>query len=285
MTENRGPECTSKPTSSQEEGTARQGLDRRRFVGLVGASLAGQWLIDPASSAWSATATPPSGTALVPGYLRASHLAMTNESVIRDLSDPRIPLHDTLRRVIPEGIPLEFISSTGIGKVPLTFDEDCAILRVHGVLPPERFNLAANIEALHLEAEILPEPGMGPFNHYVWGFDTSPVENISGPTRFDVPLGKEAVLDLWTSFEWATRGERRRPRSLAIGKGAESVMTFGTRLTLEDRYGEPRLRPGVYCLPLSDKAQGAFPLVANRDWLVPDELPFLLFSVQPGVQS
>jgi len=282
MTKNRGPECKTF-TGSETEGAARRGLDRRRFVGLVGASLAGQWLIDPASSAWSATAAPPSGASLVPGYLRASHLAMANESVLRDLSDPQIPLHDTLRRVIPEGLPLEFISSTEIGKVPIDFDQGCARVRVHGVLPPREFSLADNVEALHLEAEISLEQETAPFSHYVWGFDKGPVENVSGPTRFDVPVGKGVALRLWTSFEWAALGAVTS--RFEDGKGGAPLRRFSTVLTLNDRYGEPRLRPGIYCLPLNSEAQKAFPLVANRDWLVPDELPFLLMSVQPVVSS
>ncbi len=285
MTENRGPDCKTKPTGSQEEGTARQGLDRRRFVGLVGASLAGQWLIDPASSAWSATATPPSGTTLVPGYLRASHLAMTDESVLRDLSDPRLSPHDTLRRVIPADLPLEFISSTQIGKVPMDFRDGCARIRVHGVLPPSHFSLAANVEAIHLEAEISLETKAMPFSHYVWGFDKGPVENVSGPTRFDIPVGKEAALNLWTSFEWASRGVSPGSFEVSGGENGVALRRYSTLLTAEDRYGQPRLRPGVYCLPLNGKAQKAFPLVANRDWLVPDELPYLLLSVQPVVPS
>jgi hypothetical protein len=283
MTEKSAPRTSITPIDPLISGDGRNGLDRRRFVGLVGASLAAQWLIDPPSLGWSATAAAPDGTVLVPGYLRASHLAMTDESVLRDLSDPLLPPHDTLRRVIPEGLPLEFISSTEIGRVPMGFEEGCARIRVHGVLPPREFSLADNVEALHLEAEISLEQEMAPFGHYVWGFDKDPVENISGPTRFDVPVGKGVALRLWTSFEWAGRGAVRGGSD--DGKGRAPVHRCSTILTLNDRYGEPKLRPGVYCLPLSDEAQKAFPLVANRDWLVPDELPYLLMSVQPVVSS
>ena len=283
MTENNGPENVITPGETRTSGESRSGLDRRRFVGMVGASLAAQWLLDPPSLGWSATAAPPEGLSLVPGYLRASHLAVTDESVLRDLSDPLLPPYDTLRRVIPEVLPLEFISSTEIGRVPIGFEEGCARIRVHGVLPPREFRLAENVEALHLEAEISPEQAMTPFRHYVWGYDKGPVVNISGPTRFDVPVGKGVALRLLTSFEWAGRGAV--PGGSEDGKGRAPVHRCSTILTLNDRYGQPRLRPGVYCLPLSDEALKAFPLVANRDWLVPDELPYLLMSVQPVVSS
>lgn len=278
MSENRVPDVPNDPRRVDAARAERSGVDRRRFVGLVGASLATHWLVNPPSLGWSATAAPPSGISLVPGYLRGSHLAMTDESVIRDLSDPALPPHDTLRRVIPEDLPLEFISSTEIGKVPLEFKGGCARVHIHGVLPPRDFSLSERIDAIHLEAEIAPEQGRPSFSHYVWGFDKGPVENISGPTRFDAPVGKRATLRLWTSFEWEERGPGNG--GPGDGKGGARLQQFSTVLTLEDRYGEPRLRPGVYCMPLNDKALNAFPLVANRDWLVPDDLPYLLFSVQ-----
>lgn len=254
------------------------GVDRRRFVGLVGASLAAHWLAEPPTLGWSASAAPPAGTALIPGYLRASHLAVMDSSVLRDLSDPRLPPHDVLRRVIPADLPLEFISSTEIGKVPMEFDGGRARVHIHGVLPPSEFRLADGVGALHLEAAISIEGEGVPISHYVWGFDTSPVENISGPTGFDVPLGKGVALQLHTSFERAEFGAG--PGHAGDGKGGVPLRRFSTLLTLEDRYGQPRLRPGVYCLPLNDKALSAFPLVANRDWLVPDDLPYVLFSVE-----
>jgi len=279
MTENSRPVNVIASSEAETSGSSGSGLDRRRFVGMVGASLAAQWLVDPPSLGWSATVAPPGGISLVPGYLRASHLAVADESVLRDLNDPLLPPHDILRRVIPQEIPLEFISSTEIGQVPVGFDEGCARIRVHGVLPPRDFELAETVEALHLEAEISLDAGKPSFGHYVWGFDKRPVENISGPTRFDVPVGKGAALALWTSFERAGRGT-------VLGGPGEGddrapLHRFSTVMTLEDRYGEPRLRPGVYCLPLNDEALKAFPLVANHDWLVPNELPYLLLSVQP----
>ncbi len=270
------------PIEPRTSGDPRNGLDRRKFVGMVGASLAAQWLIDPPSLGWSATAAPPSGVTLVPGYLRASHLAMMDESILGDLSDPRLPPHATLRRVIPEGYPMEFISSTEIGEVPMGFDGGCARFHIHGVLPPREFILADDVEALHLEAEISPDREVVPFRHYVWGFDKGPVENVSGPTRFDAPVGAGLELRLQTSFERAARNAGSGV--FEDGKGGASralAHRFSTLLTLDDRTGQPRLRPGVYCLPLSAKAQKVFPLVANRDWLVPDQLPYLLFSVQP----
>ncbi len=278
MTENRVPDVPCDQRRANTARDERSGVDRRRFVGLVGASLATHWLVNPPSLGWSATAAPPPGISLVPGYLRGSHPAMADESVIRDLSDPALPPHDTLRRVIPEDLPLEFISSTEIGKVPAEFEAGCARVHIHGVLPPRDFSLSERIAAIHLEAEIAPKPGMAPFSHYVWGFDKGPVENISSPTRFDMPVSKGATLRLWTTFQW----EERDPGSgrPGDGKGGARLQQFSTVLTLEDRYGEPRLRPGVYCMPLNDQALNAFPLVANRDWLVPENLPYLLFSVQ-----
>jgi len=258
-----------------EHGT---GVDRRRFVGLVGASLAAHWLMDPPTLGWSATVTPPAGTVLVPGYLRASHRAVVDETVLRDLSDPGLPPHDTLRRVIPMDVPLEFVSSIDIGEVPVKFDKQCARIHIHGVLPPLDFNLADDVEALHLEAEIALEAETTPARFYVWGLDKGPVENMSGPTRFDVPLGKEISLRLDTTFERTAVAVESGGRG--IGRSGESSPRCTTVLTLRDRVGHPQLRPGVYCLPLSQKALDAFPLVANRDWLVPDWLPYLLFSVE-----
>lgn len=274
MTKSRTPE----PEVSRDVSPTTGGLDRRRFVGMVGASLAAEWLIDPASLGWSATAAPPSGEVLVPGYLRASHLAVADESVLCDLSDPALPPYDTLRRVIPEELPLEFISSTEIGKVPVEFENGCARFHIHGVLPPHEFSLAAGVEALHLEAEVSLEQEKIPYRHYVWGFDGGPVENISGPTRFEVPVGEGAALGLQTTFEPVE--EVARFGDSGKGRGGAPILGFSTLFTLEDHDGQPRLRPGVYCLPLNEKALDAYPLVANRDWLVPDDLPYLLFSVE-----
>lgn len=274
MTDMNSPENQVAPIRDQKAA----GVDRRRFVGLVGASLAAHWLMDPPTLGWSASAAPPAGTVLIPGYLRASHLAVVDPSVLHDLSDPRLPPHDVLRRVIPSELPLEFISSTEIGKVPMEFEGGRARVHIHGVLPPNEFRLADGVGALHLEAAIATPLEAVPISHYVWGFDPSPVENISGPTGFDVPVGKGTALQLLTSFERAETGAG--PGHAGDGKGGAPIRRFSTLLTLEDRYGQPRLRPGVYCLPLNNKALSAFPLVANRDWLVPDDLPYLLFSIE-----
>lgn len=279
MNKDRTPEFTTPRLT----GGTTCGVDRRRFVGMVGASLASQWLIGAPRLGWSATAAPPTGTRLVPGYLRASHLAVTDENVLADLSNPLLPPHDVLRRVIPEDLPLEFVSSKEIGEVPLGFDKGCARVHVHGVLPRVEFGLADGVEAIHLEAEISTESEELPATHYVWGYDTGPVENISGPTRFDAAVGKGLALTLKTVFERAGRGSLS---GFAEGvRGRAPAHILNTVWTLEDRFDAERLRPGVYCLPLNDDAAGAFPLVANRDWLVPDKLPYLLLSVQPVAGS
>jgi len=274
MSQSKAPEVQA----SEDRNATTSGVDRRRFVGLVGASLAAHWLMDPPTLGWSATVAPPTGTVLVPGYLRASHRAVIDEAVLRDLSDPGLLPHDTLRRVIPMDIPLEFVSSLDIGEVPVKFAKQRARIHVHGVLPPFDFILADDIEALHLEAEISLDQKTTPSRHYVWGFDKGPVENLSGPTRFDAPLGEGVSLRLDTTFERTAGGAVSGGRG--VGRGGASNPRCSTVLTLEDRAGQPRLRPGVYCLPLNEKAVNAFPLVANRDWLVPEELPYLLFSVE-----
>lgn len=262
----------------------RPGFDRRRFVSLVTAGVAGGWLADNCSVAWAATVATPSGSSLVPGYLRFSDEVVGDDEFLCSLSDFRTPLYNRLRPLLPVGRPVEFVSSVHLGGVPHGFASGRARIWVHGLLPPDSVAFSAGLDAIHLHAEVdHPKIETSP-RHYVWGFCQTPVANLSGATSFEVPVDDDTTVRLVMSFEAAPAASFGRARNVGTDfggrEGGVRSVDFATEFTLMDRYGEPRLRPGIYCLPLNDEAQKAFPLVANRDFLVPDNLPYLLFSVQ-----
>jgi len=276
MTKERGP----KTQVAVSGATTNGGIDRRRFVGLVTAGAAAGWLVDDVPGAWAATIAAPSVSQVVPGYLRESWRVAEDDGVLASLSDFSTPLYDTLRPMIPETTPLEFLSSVDPGEIPRGFKSGRVRIWIHGLIPPGSAVLANGLKAIHLGAEISGWTEEMPVRTYVWGLCEEPVENLSSATAFEVSMTEKTMLRLVTSFE---PGEKK---GFGGGNLESSLSSPGliaectTDFTLVDRRNAPRLRPGVYCMPLNDSAQWAFPLVANRDWLVPDELPYLLFSIQ-----
>jgi hypothetical protein len=265
--------------SNRSTAPSRAGLDRRRFVALASTAAAAQWLtgVDRLSSAGLPSS--PEGPALVPGYLRGSSVLVRDDLQPSVLRRSGTPFFEGVRAAIDPELPLELVSSLDLDHLP-PLAGTSALVEVHGLLPPDQVRADNAIRSIELLVEIASSEQPSPTPFITWSYERQPVEQLAGPSQFTVPLGPDVVLRL------ALRLTRVEARVRADGRDGGRERSDAWRpalyiidLPAEDRWGQPRLRQGVYAIPLSFEAERSLPLPANRDWLVPLDLQFLMFSV------
>ena len=258
------------------------GFNRRRFVVLTTAALAAEWLVQAPELDSRDLGSPPSGPALVPGYLRGSDKLVRDDELHSVFLQTGQAWVDGVRLGIDEELPLELVSSLHLdGAGPL--EGPTAEIEVHGLLPPDPVRRDHAIRSIDLLVEIASDDQPLPTPFTAWTYERQPVEQLAGPTRFTIPVGADVTVRLAIRLHrvQSTLDSNPRARSRRIDdSGRPSV--FIVDLPVEDRWGLPRLREGVYAIPLSLEAQKSLPLPANRDWLVPLDLQFLVFAVRPA---
>lgn len=259
--------------------SASGGLDRRRFVGLVTASVAASWLVTPARRA-TAGAVAPGSVELIPGYLADSARLVQDEATLCRLSDPEISFFDTLQAAAggTDVVPLVLVPATQVGGAPAEFASGHARLWIHGFMPPDRVRRDHGLLRADLEVEVVAD-GVR-HRHLAWSYRRDPVANLASPTTCGLPLDGKTGLDLYLTTQRQDRSAIGGPADRDGGTASGTARTYHTMLTCDAAYGESGLRPGVYALPLSDAAAKALPLPANHDWLVPDDLLYVLLSVE-----
>lgn len=278
-------------TRPNRERAGATGISRRGFVGLVSASLVGQWIAEMPRMVWAEQKVVP----MIPGFLRGSEALVNSEESLQALNHGGEPLYESIREAIPQELPLEIVSSADLGGEP--FPSDSARIWVHGLLPPEHARLDQNVAFIDFEVVTEPEPGVGPYTHLAWTFERYPVINLSGPTSFTVPVGADSRTEFRISYrrEDTFDVDDMVSHDLGLKRGTRpgvasptiSIPPFkqeyarSTELRAQDRFRKPRLRAGTYLFSLSTTANRALPVPANYDWLVPEYLLFLAVSVQP----
>jgi hypothetical protein len=258
------------------------GMTRRGFVGMVSATLAAQWFTEIPRSAWAESGK----MFLTPGYLRGSEVIAGSPDLLMDLNWHNEAFFERVRQVIPEELPLEIVSSADLGGPELA--EGSARLWVHGMLPPDDVHFDREVDAIDLEIVTVPEPGVGPYRFLAWTYERDPVVNVSGATSCIVPIGADSTFELrlrvhrvGSGAEPSARKRDGDPTSAYRDGMTEVEHEFSAQLSASDQYRRPKLRAGTYVFPLSMAASESMPLPANRDWLVPRDLLFLMFSVEP----
>lgn len=256
------------------------GFDRRRFVVLTTAALAAEWLADVPILDSRDLGSPPAGPALVPGYLRGSDTLVRDDALHSVFLQTGQAWVDDVRRGIDEELPLELVSSLHLDNVaPL--QGPSAVVEVHGLLPPDPVRSDHAIRSIDLLVEIASDAQPLPTPFTAWTYERQPVEQLAGPTRFTIPVGADVTVRLAVRLHRVQSTPDGNPRARSRRTDVdERPSVFIVDLPAEDRWGLPRLREGVYAIPLSLEAQKSLPLPANRDWLVPLDLQFLVFSVR-----
>jgi hypothetical protein len=268
----RGPDVEIRPGG---------GVDRRAFVTLVSASLAAQWLAAPRWLGSATTAAMPEGPALVPGYLRGSSTLVSDDATLQLLSHGRTPFHDAIRAALSPLMPLELIPATELDRVePL--EGSRAQVQVHGLLPPDGVREDRGLRSAELLVRLMSADQPDPPAFVAWSYERLPVEQLAGGSSFTLPLGDDVRMRLAVRVQRGVSDDHVRSEA-----GAGEAVPVSRRpqvyvvdLPAADEWGLPRLRPGLYAIPLSLEAQRSVPLPANRDWLVPLDLQFLMFSVR-----
>lgn len=260
------------------------GLNRRSFVWMVSSALAATWITDLRWSSAGEIPAAPDGPALMPGYLHGSRELVMDEVSRSVLYRTGTPFYDGVRAGISADEPLEFVPADTLDAVP-RLEGTSAVVEVLGLLPPDQVRLDHAIEAIDLVVAFKTREQPNPPSFLAWTYDRRPIEQLAGPTRFNVPLGDDVVVRL------AIRLDRDRPawdpdprddtddaRRTGDDRRPE---VFLTEIPVHDSWQSPRLRAGLYVLPMSRPAQRAIPGPANREWLTPLDLQFLAVLVRP----
>ena len=257
------------------------GVDRRAVVTLVSASLAAQWFAAPR---WLGSATPaamPEGPGLVPGYLRGSASLVGDDATLRLLSQGRTAFHDRLRAALSPMVPLELIPATELDRVE-TLVGAYAQVQVHGLLPPDGVREDHGLRSAELLVQLMSADQPDPPRFVAWSYEHGPVEQLAGGSTFTLPLGDDVRMRLAVRMQRGVSDgtSRRETSGTAATPVSRRPQVYVVDLPAADAWGLPRLRPGIYAVPLSLEAQRSVPLPANHDWLVPLDLQFLMFSVR-----
>jgi hypothetical protein len=160
------------------------------------------------------------------------------------------------------------------------------VLEVHGLLPPDLVREDRAIRRIEVLAELESADQPQPTPFVVWSYVRQPVKLLAGASRCYVPLGGDATLRLVVRLERVdTTSGAARNDDADRADGAGRLQEYVLELPCADRFRSPRMRAGLYAVPLSLDAQDALPLPANRDWLVPLDLQYLMFSLRPDDEA
>jgi len=266
------------------------GMHRRQFIVLVSASVAAPCLLGLPRTLEAASATPvhPRVVPLSLGYLTDSDLLVAQPAVLKSLNDPRSSVLEVMRAVLPAGATLEVDPVTRFHQNIGDFPTGHGRLWVHGVFPPARIRSDYDVEAVAVDVDYFP-PGEGsPFTYHAWRFATEPVVNESAPVGFLVPVGGGASFRLRV-----TVASRSGAFSSLLDRAFDVVTNGAAALNVADsrsfmaQFNDPgkpdalSLAPGVYLVPLGERANAALPFTVRSDYLVPAEHPYLVFSMVP----
>lgn len=260
-------------------------LSRRTFVALVSAGLAAEWLGGAGRLTAAELPRPPAGPSLMPGYLGGSAAVVLDDAARRSLNRPDVVFYEAVRAAIGEGEPLTLVSADAIDDEPL-LEGRRAVLEVHGLLPPEAVREDRAIRRIEVLAEFESADQPQPTPFVVWSYIRQPVKLLAGASRCYVPLGDDATLRLVVRIERVDAASgAARDDDPDRADDAGRLLEYRVELPFADRSGRPRMRAGLYAVPLSLDAQDALPLPANRDWLVPLALQYLMFSLRPDDEA
>ncbi len=263
----------------------RADLNRREALALLSAAAVPVMLGAPRALAAAVAIGDDSAIALEPGYLLGSHLVVEDPALRRRLNDPREPLAEAFRAALPEEYPLAVVPTGAVGGSAGEITTPQARVWVHGLLPPPRPPRLIDLHSLILTAMTSPAGQGAPFSFHAWSFAASVSGPSSSPTQFVIPVASDVTVRLHLDLVRRPNGVTSPSKPVAAGDDARSATAGDDRLavTLGDRPvgGAPSLRAGLYLLPLDGASERAMPMAASYDYLVPNDLLFLAYSVAP----
>lgn len=284
------------PVDTENGQRVRWGTNRRQFIARGSAAVAAPWLLGSVGLS-RAYAEITEAVATV-GYLRGSDQFVRRESFLHGLDSPNPDLAATLyalraemgvvkpQEIVPAGYLLEGYG--GFAQRPPT-------IWIHGLLPPPELlrtiprsvTLEATFSVLQRQLVVresstgvrrsrrLGENADMPLAVLAWRYQSQPVVSSAAPNAFQIPVHTDQPLRLVVEV---VVGDGQHDGVESEGTDPQGERLAAT-LSIGFMPGVSKLRPGTYFIALESSAGGRLPLVANHDYLVPDDFPCLAFSV------